>query len=309
MNNANSSFVVPSSTFTCSFPASSSIPVSHVSASTYGYTRATWRHLMGDKSNAFDLIKAFLAMVQTQFNTEVQAIRSDNALELGSSPSASSFYSEHDIIHQTSIPYTLQQNGERLKPRAAPCIFLGYPFAKKGYKLYNLTTKKCLISRDVIFHEHYFPFSQSHPTTTSIPSPCIPGSTPSTVYPESSNSASSPSSSSFSDTAAPLSLTSSSPHSILVAPSSSPTSHSIVTLYFCPTSPSSSVAPALISSTPSSSIPSQGFRDIKRFRGLGFEKEKKSERKVKSDLHSFQSNSVMLAHIGFDLLGSLYVEL
>nr|XP_016501896.1 PREDICTED: uncharacterized protein LOC107820184 [Nicotiana tabacum] len=33
-----------------------------------------------------------------------------------------------------------------------------YPFAKKGYKLYNLASKKCFVFRDVIFHETYFPF-------------------------------------------------------------------------------------------------------------------------------------------------------
>ncbi|XP_019235365.1 PREDICTED: uncharacterized protein LOC109215706 [Nicotiana attenuata] len=34
------------------------------------YTRATWTHLMGAKSNAFDLLKAFISMVETQFQLE-----------------------------------------------------------------------------------------------------------------------------------------------------------------------------------------------------------------------------------------------
>ncbi|XP_070036367.1 uncharacterized protein [Nicotiana tomentosiformis] len=142
---------------------------------------------------------------------------------------------------------------DKLKPRVVPCIFLGCPFAKKGYKLYNLTAKKCFISRDVIFHEHYFPFSQSHvvPGTTSIPSPYVLtfAPAPSTIYPESSDSPlypslPSPPSSSFFDVAAHLSPYSSSPPSAIVAPSSSPT-----------VSP-----PFPISSIPLSSVPSPRLR-------------------------------------------------
>ncbi|XP_075080077.1 uncharacterized protein LOC142165415 [Nicotiana tabacum] len=58
------------------------------------YTRATWTHLMGAKSNAFDLLKPFIFMVETQFQTKVQTVRSDNALELGSNSSGSLFFSE-----------------------------------------------------------------------------------------------------------------------------------------------------------------------------------------------------------------------
>lgn len=42
--------------------------------------------------------------------------------------------------------------------KARGCVFLGYPTGIKGYKLYDLETKTCLISRDVILHEKIFPF-------------------------------------------------------------------------------------------------------------------------------------------------------
>ncbi|XP_019223692.1 PREDICTED: uncharacterized protein LOC109205435 [Nicotiana attenuata] len=47
---------------------------------------------------------------------------------------------------------------DKFSPRSIPCVFVGYPFAKKGYELCSLTSKTCFISRDVIFLEHIFPF-------------------------------------------------------------------------------------------------------------------------------------------------------
>lgn len=41
----------------------------------------------------------------------IQTIKSDNALELGSSHATSSFLAEHGIIHQTTCLHTLQHNG------------------------------------------------------------------------------------------------------------------------------------------------------------------------------------------------------
>ncbi|CAN1776000.1 Retrovirus-related Pol polyprotein from transposon TNT 1-94 [Linum perenne] len=43
--------------------------------------------------------------------------------------------------------------------RAATCVFLGFPANTKGYYLYNLQNNQILVSRDVVFHESLFPFS------------------------------------------------------------------------------------------------------------------------------------------------------
>ncbi|XP_074288592.1 uncharacterized protein LOC141613749 [Silene latifolia] len=46
---------------------------------------------------------------------------------------------------------------DKLGYRARRCLFLGYPFGKKGYKLYDLEKHIVFVSRDVIFREHIFP--------------------------------------------------------------------------------------------------------------------------------------------------------
>ena len=42
------------------------------------------------------------------------------------------------------------------------CVFLGYPFGVKGYKVYDLSTKLVFISGDVIFHEDIFLFASEN---------------------------------------------------------------------------------------------------------------------------------------------------
>ncbi|XP_074336327.1 uncharacterized protein LOC141673476 [Apium graveolens] len=51
-----------------------------------------------------------------------------------------------------------QPHKDKFSNRAHKCIFLGYLFAQKSYKVMDLETKKVFISRDVIFCEQIFPF-------------------------------------------------------------------------------------------------------------------------------------------------------
>ncbi|KAL0305128.1 UNVERIFIED_CONTAM: Retrovirus-related Pol polyprotein from transposon RE1 [Sesamum angustifolium] len=50
--------------------------------------------------------------------------------------------------------------------RSSKCVFLGYPPGQKGFKLFDLISQTYLVSRDVVFYENVFPFSDS-PTSRS----------------------------------------------------------------------------------------------------------------------------------------------
>ncbi|XP_070028842.1 uncharacterized protein [Nicotiana sylvestris] len=105
----NSSFISP----LCALPKTNKIEKAITSVNVVDYDE---RHVPTDShldtsygSHAFDLLKALIAMTETQFQLKVQTVRSDNALELGSSTVGSKFIFEKGILHQ--ITHTPQQNG------------------------------------------------------------------------------------------------------------------------------------------------------------------------------------------------------
>ena len=74
------------------------------------HSRMTWVYLMKHKDEVFQCFKVFYALVQTQFNVKIQALRSDNGTEYVNK-AIGSFMSDKGILHQTSCPDTPPQNG------------------------------------------------------------------------------------------------------------------------------------------------------------------------------------------------------
>ena len=77
--------------------------------------------------------------------------------------------------------------GDKFEKRGKPGIFLGYPQGTKGYKIYDIETRKIIVSRDAFFLESFFPFKNTT-TTESLhwdeptrfydgPQPIPPGQT------------------------------------------------------------------------------------------------------------------------------------
>ena len=58
--------------------------------------------------------------------------------------------------------------------RGTPGVFVGYPYGQKGYRVFDFQSKKIFTSRDVIFHEHIFPFKNISSTHSHMPIHTLP---------------------------------------------------------------------------------------------------------------------------------------
>ncbi|CAI8606732.1 unnamed protein product [Vicia faba] len=51
-------------------------------------------------------------------------------------------------------------NGDKFATRSRRCVFVGYPYGQKGWRVYDLESRELFVSRDVIFSENQFPFHE-----------------------------------------------------------------------------------------------------------------------------------------------------
>ncbi|CAL9012439.1 unnamed protein product [Prunus brigantina] len=73
-------------------------------------TRLTWVFLLKNKHDVASILPEFYTMVSTQFHAQVKVFRTDNGGEYVNN-SLASFFRAQGIIHQTTTPFTPQQNG------------------------------------------------------------------------------------------------------------------------------------------------------------------------------------------------------
>lgn len=152
-------------------------------------TKATWLFLMKSKSEVRQLFSSFYTMVHTQFGLKIKAVR---ALQIQSqllikfwgdyvlhaaylinrllSPllhdktpfellfNKSLDYSQLKVFGYLCFASTISQTITKFSPRARRCVFFGFPFNVKGYKVFGIESHTVFVSRDFIFHENVFPF-------------------------------------------------------------------------------------------------------------------------------------------------------
>ncbi|KAK9666335.1 hypothetical protein RND81_14G178000 [Saponaria officinalis] len=61
------------------------------------------------------------------------------------------------------LAYAHMKTDDKFEPRTVKCVMLSYPFAQKGYRLYDLTNHKIILSRHVIFKKHILPYVSTPP--------------------------------------------------------------------------------------------------------------------------------------------------
>jgi hypothetical protein len=106
--------------------------------------------------------QAFLTAVYLINRTPTKLLNFDTPLHklLGSTPD----YSALRIFGCACWPNLRPYNSHKLQFRSVRCVFLGYSVMHKGYKCLDISTGRIYTSRDVIFDENIFPFSELHST-------------------------------------------------------------------------------------------------------------------------------------------------
>jgi hypothetical protein len=59
-------------------------------------------------------------------------------------------------------------NGDKFASRSRRCVFMGYPYGQKGWRVYDIETHEFFVSRDATFFETQFPFQHTEVAQMSI---------------------------------------------------------------------------------------------------------------------------------------------
>lgn len=62
----------------------------------------------------------------------------------------------------------IPRDRNKFAARSRKCIFVGYPHGKKGWRLYDIENRDFFVSRDVVFYENHFPYSEPPPSNPNV---------------------------------------------------------------------------------------------------------------------------------------------
>ncbi|KAI5330093.1 hypothetical protein L3X38_029490 [Prunus dulcis] len=145
------------------------------------FSRMCWVYFLRNKSDTFNVFKKFKAFVELQSGFSLKKLRSDRGGEY-TSHEFQDFCASIGMERQLTIAYSPQQNGvaerrnrticemarsmmiekgipvifwaeAKFDDKARKGVFIGYGSCEKGYRVYDLQSKKIVLSRSVIFSE------------------------------------------------------------------------------------------------------------------------------------------------------------
>ena len=67
-------------------------------------------------------------------------------------------YEDIKVFGCLCFAHKASRDKDKFKERSRKCVFVGYPFGKHGWKLYDLDSGELFVSRDVVFTETSFPY-------------------------------------------------------------------------------------------------------------------------------------------------------
>uniref|UniRef100_A0A453DS04 Integrase catalytic domain-containing protein n=1 Tax=Aegilops tauschii subsp. strangulata TaxID=200361 RepID=A0A453DS04_AEGTS len=91
-------------------------------------------------------------------------------LRFGSHPT----YDHLRVFGCLCFPNAYSTMTHKLSPRSSWCVFLGYPLEHKGYRCYDLNSRRVIVSRHVTFDETIFPYVPPTPWPPSTPATTNP---------------------------------------------------------------------------------------------------------------------------------------
>lgn len=117
------------------------------------YSKKVFVYFLHKKSDAFEKFKEFKSQVEKQLECSIKCLRSDNGLEYMNA-NFCEFLKAAGIVHQTTTPYTPEQNGvaermNRTLVEKAKCLLINAKLSK-GYWAESVHTAAYLINRSPI---------------------------------------------------------------------------------------------------------------------------------------------------------------